>query len=292
MSKKQHEEKPAEEIKTPVPAVIEQPQGSVPTVIPGLDLDDLAADQGGGAQNITATDLSTPIISILQSNSPQCKRSDGKYIDGAQEGMLYNNVTGEIYDGEEGITVIPCFFEKIYIEWKPNRGGLVAIHPVTTPLREQVKMVKNSEGKEIPTLPNGNNLTETNQHYVLLLRDGQAPEGAVISMASSQLKSSRLWNTLIKKVQLQVKKGNFFTPASYYMQYKLTTKVRTKDQNSWFVWSVESAGPVPRKALYDAGKALEKAIVGGTVKVKIDDSANEGHASAESGADLETPIPF
>ena len=296
MSKKQHKEKPAEEVKTNVPAIAPQATTAVQSYVPGLDLDDLAADQGAGAQNITATDLSTPIISILQSNSPQCKRSDGKYIDGAKEGELYNNVTNEVYNGDEGLTVIPAFFEKVFIEWKPNRGGLVAVHPVTTPLRDQVKMteVTQNDGnkKLVPMLPNGNTLTETNQHYVLLLREGQAPEGAVISMASSQLKSSRLWNTLVKKVQLQDSKGNFFTPASYYMQYKLTTKARTKDQYSWFVWSIEPAGPVPNKALYDAGKALEKAIIGGTVKVKLDDTAEEGHATVTEASGSETEIPF
>ena len=273
-------------------SVAVQKPGSVPTAIAGLDLDDLAADQGGGVSNVTATDLSTPIISVLQANSPQCKRSDGKYIEGAKEGDLYNNVTNEVYSGEDGLTIIPCYFEKVFVEWKPNRGGLAGVHPVNTSLREQVKMVKNAEGKDVPTLPNGNNLIETNQHYVLIVRPNEAPEGAVISMASSQLRSSRLLNTLIKKVQLQDSKGNFFTPASYYMQYKLTTQAKTKDQYSWFVWAVESAGPVQSKAYYDAGKALEKAVAGGKIKVKIDESAHDGGSPEGQGSDVETPIPF
>jgi hypothetical protein len=146
--------------------------------------------------------------------------------------------------------------------------------------------------KLVPLLPNGNNLVETNQHYCLILREGQAPEGAVISMTSSQLRSSRLWNTLVKKVQLQDKNGNYFTPASYYMTYKLTTVSKTNDKYSWFVYSVEPAGPVPSKALYDAGKALEKAVAGGTVKVKLDEMPDSHVATDSSEAPLDTEIPF
>ena len=245
---------------------VQQP-GSL--VIPaGLDLNLLAQDQGAGTQGVRATDLATPIICILQSNSPQCKKSDGKFIKGAAEGMLLNNVTNELFDGEKGIEVIPCFFEKVFIEWKPNRGGFVAIHGVDTPLRDQVKMVANSEGKETPTLPSGNNLIETNQHYVLLVLNDGVLEPAVIAMSSSALKSSRLWNTLVKRVMLNDGKGSMFNPASYYMRYKLSTKARTKDQYSWFGWAVEPVGPVTTKVQYDAGKALEQAVSSGTVRVK------------------------
>ena len=293
MSKEKHN-KQAEE-KTQV-AVSSPQNNTAVSTIQGLALDDLAMDQGSGMQNVAATDLSTPMIILLQANSPQCKRSDGKYVDGAKEGDLYNNVTNEVYSGDEGLTVIPCYFEKVFIEWKPKRGGLVAIHPATTPLREQVQMkeITDESGnkKLVPMLPSGNSLIETNQHYVLIIRDGQAPEGAVIPMSSSQLKSSRMWNTLVKKVQLQDSKGTFFTPASYYTQYHLTTKARSKDQYSWFVWSIEPAGPVPSKALYDAGKALEKAIVGGTIKVKVDNAAEETEASVSEASGGESEIPF
>lgn len=258
----------------------------------GFDMSSLQADAGAGSSNISAEDMQTPIISILQANSPQCKKSDGKYIQGASEGMLYNNVTNEIYDGDEGITVVPCFFEKVYIEWKPNRGGLVAIHDAKTPLKDQVTMVANSEGKETPTLKNGNQLIETNQHYVLLLKDDGSFEPAVLALSSSALKSSRQWNTLIKRVMLQGPNGPF-NPASYYSQYKLTTTARQSDQYSWFGWAIENLGPVPDMNIYNAGKALEQAVNAGTVRVKQEEVEN-GPATANKAqaADLDDDIPF
>lgn len=252
----------------------------------GLDLETLQTDAGAGSQNVQASDMQTPIISILQANSPQCKKSDGKYIKGAEEGMLYNNVTQEIYNGEEGIVIVPCFFEKVYIEWQPNRGGFVAIHGASTPLKDQTKLIPNSDGKEIPTLENGNQLVETNQHYVLVVGADGTFEPAVIAMSSSALKASRQLNTLIKRVMIPGKNGPF-NPASYYNHFKLSTAARTNDKHSWSSWKIENLGPVPSNDLYLAGKSLEQAVNAGQVRVKQEQMGDGAVAAA-----VEDEIPY
>ena len=35
--------------------------------------------------------------------------------------MIYNSVTGDLYDGDKGIDVIPAFYKLEYLEWK-DRG--------------------------------------------------------------------------------------------------------------------------------------------------------------------------
>lgn len=287
MSKQAHKEKSTE--------VSVTADSKALTAQASLSMDDLAADAGSGLQNVTATDLAMPIIRLLQSNSKQCKRSEGVYIPGAVEGMMLNNVSNELYDSKEGIRVIPAYWEKVYIEWKPDRGGLAGIHPVNTPLKDQVTMKADKEGKLIPTLPNGNSLSETNQHYCLIIKDNGSFEPAVISMASSQLKPSRIWNSLMKKIVLQMSNGQHFTPASYYMTYKLTTMPVTKDNNSWYVFKVETAGETPTKELYQAAKAFEKAVSSGKVQVKHDDGIEVEHeapADPASTNDADDNIPF
>jgi hypothetical protein len=143
-------------------------------------------------------------------------------------------------------------------------------------------MIKNAEGKDVPTLLNGNSLTETNQHYVLILHDDGSFEPAVIPMVSSNLRGSKTWNTLIKKVMLTKSDGTAFNPASYYCQYKLTSKGRQKDAYSWYVWNVEQAGPVPSKTIYDAAKALEKSIAANQINIKYDDEVEASGAKDEA----------
>ena len=290
---KSHPAKKDEEVKNEIAL-----QATTSTTVATVLTDDLAADAGAGLQNVTSTDLATPMLVILQSNNPQVKRSDGKYIPGAVEGMIYNNVAGAVSDGEQGLIVVPCFFEKTFVEWKANRGGFVASHGADTPLREQVRLVNNAEGKPVPTLPNGNNLIETNMHYVLVMHENGSFEPAVIPMASSQLKSSRVWNSLMSKVKLQKSDGTLFTPASFYTKYKLSTKARSKDAFSWYVWSMEPAGTTrtldKSSTIYEAGKAFERAVSAGKVQVKHDDAVQPESSAAlnEPGSTEDDGIPF
>lgn len=265
-------------------AIVVTPKNAL---VSNLDMSALEQDAGKGSQNVTNDDIQTPIISILQANSPQCKKSDGKYIKGASEGMLYNNVTNEVYDGEAGIVIVPCFFEKVYIEWKPNRGGFVEIHGADTPLKDQIKWVQSPEGKEVPTLPNGNNLIETNQHYVLILKEDGSFEAAVLAMSSSALSASRKLNTLMGHQKKQKADGSFFKPATYASQYRLYTSARQNDQYSWFGWQVESLGDVPDMNIYYAGRALEEEVNAGTVRVK-QEQVDGGPINAKA----EDSIPF
>lgn len=301
MSKSNHKEaedkKPGQQVAPVKPA-------GLPANL-GMTADDLLRDAGRGQQNVGAKDLATPIIYILQSNSPQVKRGD-KQIDGAKEGMLFNNVSNEVYDVEEApLVVVPCFFEKVYIEWKPNRGGFVGVHAADTPLKDQVKMIVNTDGKEIPTLNNGNTLQETNQHYVLILQANGEFEPAVLAMPSTALKSSRQWNSLINKLVINDSTGQPFHPASYYMRYAITTKLRTKGENSWFTWSIDYLRdpaskerlPVDSRQIYDAAKGFEQAIAAGSVRVKqeeVDESEPQGQAGvgAKPTGGTEGDIPL
>ena len=95
---------------------------------------DISADlivkaAGRGLENVSNDDITIPRLAIVQSGSPQRKKKDEKYIEGAEEGHIFNTVTNQLYD-VEGITVIPCGYRKSYVEWVPREsgGGLVAVH--------------------------------------------------------------------------------------------------------------------------------------------------------------------
>ena len=62
-----------------------------------LDDDDLLSE-GTGLESVGTEDYALPFLRIIQSGSPQLKKSDpNKYIDGAEEGMLFNTLTNEYY---------------------------------------------------------------------------------------------------------------------------------------------------------------------------------------------------
>ena len=74
-----------------------------------LAVSNLEADANMGMGNITQEDLALPFLKILGQLSPEVNKRDGKYVEGATPGMIYNTVTGDLFDGEKGIQVIPCY---------------------------------------------------------------------------------------------------------------------------------------------------------------------------------------
>ena len=66
--------------------------------LPAMMAESFAADAGSGFENADKDSYAIPFIKLLQSMSPQCKKSNGAYIQGAEEGMLFNTVTEEAHE--------------------------------------------------------------------------------------------------------------------------------------------------------------------------------------------------
>lgn len=219
---------------------------------------------GKGSENVRGDDLSLPFLSILQSNSPQCKKSDPAYIKGAEEGFLLNALEGEVYDPKETeIYVVPAYFEKVLIEWRPREegGGFVRVYGRDDAiLREAERDDKNKD-----RLPNGNILALTAQHYCLLVKPNGDITHAVIAMSSTQLKKSRKWLSVIRTIIKKRPDGSTYNPPMFAHKYRVTTVAESNDQGSWMGWNFELAGLVT-KGQFNAGLGLYQAVEGGRVR--------------------------
>ena len=222
------------------------------------------ADANAGSQNISQEDLALPFLKVLGQLSPEINTRDAKYIKGTQPGMILNTVTGEYYDGEKGIQVLPVFYKRQYIEWQDrgeSMGAPVAIHEVNSDLLSKVTRDKSNKDR----LPNGNYLENTASHFVLML--GENPCTALITMKATQLKTSRKWNTMMMGIKLQGKNG-LFTPPTYSHVYKLTTVQQSNDKGTWFGWDVSKVGPIKERAMYDQARSFSQNISKGNVQAK------------------------
>ena len=222
------------------------------------------ADANAGSQNISQEDLALPFLKVLGQLSPEINTRDAKYIKGAQPGMILNTVTGEYYDGEKGIQVLPVFYKRQYIEWQDrgeSMGAPVAIHEVNSDLLSKVTRDKSNKDR----LPNGNYLENTASHFVVLL--GKTPTTALISMKATQLKVSRKWNSIMMGIKMQGKNG-LFTPPTYSHIYKLKTVQMSNDKGTWFGWDVSKVGPIEDKSVYGIAKNFAERISKGEIKAK------------------------
>jgi hypothetical protein len=68
-----------------------------------LAISNFEADANKGMGNLTQDDLALPFLKILGQLSPEVNKRDGKYVEGAQPGMIFNSVTGDLFDGERGV---------------------------------------------------------------------------------------------------------------------------------------------------------------------------------------------
>ena len=221
-------------------------------------------DMGKGLGTISQQDLALPFLKILAQLSPEVNKRDGKYVEGAEAGMIYNSVTGELYNGVEGINVIPCFYKLEYLEWKDRGEGLgapVMVHDSSSDIMSTTKPDANYKDR----LPNGNYIDKTASHFVIIL--GDSPQTALISMKSTQLKISRKWNTMMSGIKLKGKNG-LYTPASFSHIYKLKTTQLSNDKGTWFGWEVSKVGPITDAATYQQAKSFSESISKGAVNAK------------------------
>ena len=220
-------------------------------------------------------DFALPFLRLLTNTSPEVGA-----IDGALPGMIYNSVTGALYDGKKGIEVIPCVYVRQYIEWAPRGSGSgapIAIHPATSDI---LSRTHREPGESKDFLDNGNYVENTANHYVMVLENG-VPNPALIVMKSTQLKKSRKWNSMMMSVKVPGKNG-LFTPPMYSQVYRLTSVSESNDKGKWYGWEIERVGALEDMGVYQMAKDFASSIKAGEVNVK--------HQSEGSNPAQDTPF--
>ena len=222
-------------------------------------------DAAKGLGNIGQQDLALPFLKILGQLSPEVNKRDGKHVEGSEPGMIFNSVSGDLYDGVKGIDVVPCFYRLEYIEWRDRGEGLGApinIYDSSSDILSKTTPDANYKDR----LPNGNYVEKTASHFVIILEDVLSST-ALISMKSTQLKISRKWNSMMSGMKMRGKNG-LFTTASFSHIYKLKTTQLTNDKGTWFGWEVSKKGPLTSSTLYTQAKAFSESIAKGSVRAK------------------------
>ena len=223
--------------------VVKKQSGQVATL-------DFVKDSGMGLENIDKEDLALPFLKLLQAGSFETKKKHAKYVEGAEPGMFYNTVTKKLYDGEKGIEVIPVYYKMSYPEWAPfEKAEGRPIHPDRGPeVMSQTK--QDSRNKDL--LPNGNEIIKTANHFVVVL--GDRPEKALMTMKTTQLKTSRQWNSLIEnEFETDPSTGKSVPAPRFSRIYKLTS-VENSGSFTWHGYSVNLLRKVDNTSLYQMAR--------------------------------------
>ena len=217
-------------------------------------------DAGSGLENIGAEDVTIPRLKILQALSPEVNKHDGKYVDGAASGDIINTVSSTLYNDDNPLVVLPVAYKRLFLEWTPREsgGGLVAQHEDPEILS---KTTKNDMYQDV--LENGNYIQTSATHFVLVINKDGGYDTAMISMAGTQLKRSRTWNSMMASVKM--KQGDkVFTPPSFSHKYTLSCVQESNDRGTWFGWGINASGVVTKDemAYYEAAKTFAEQVGG------------------------------
>jgi hypothetical protein len=234
-----------------------------------------------GFEQATSDDFAIPLLRILDTKSPQVNKRDDAYVKGAEPGDIYNSVMDDVYKGESGMFVIPCYYSRRYVEWVPrdSGGGYVGSYEADDPI---VKTAVRDPDTNKDKLPNGNELANTAQFYVVILNvhdDDYSTERAMIPMSSTQLIKSRKWMSQMQAKTAKNKKGGLYVLPIMSQVYKLTTVPEKNAKGDWFGWVINHERGLDLKVnedkeLFNYCFSFHKSVAAGEIKVK-DQSTND-----------------
>lgn len=250
------------------------------------------ADAGQGMEGATAESFAIPFLMVLQSNSPQVDEASGVAIEGARAGMFYENVTGRMWSGkpDAGVSFVPCAYRRVFLRWGPRGGENAGFKGELSPeevaeLRAAGKIVEldgrlyfPEEDGSIRRGKDGSVLcdrvSDTRNHYILLLDEEGGWTQALLSLTSTQIKKSKTLMAALASVKIDGPAGKF-SPPTFANIVRASTIPESNDKGNWFGIRMEIAARVDREDVYKAAKAFRDSVVKGQVTVKYEDPAGE-----------------
>ena len=144
------------------------------------------ADAGMGMENMGQEDLALPFLKILSGLDPLLDTHET-----ARKGDIYNTVTGHVYTGKDGIKVIPCAYQRRFIQWAPRGVGSGAPQAIFAPG---------------DTIPKTERSSEDNKEYVVG-GEGEYIEETVRTEAVGQMASQRTSYPEVRYALLDIQRG-------------------------------------------------------------------------------------
>ncbi len=246
---------------------------------------------GVGFSEVSTEDLAIPFIRILAQLSPEVNKRDGKYVQGAEAGMLFNTVLGKAWDGEKGIVVVPCHYSKRFLEWRPRQSGGGFVGSYTPEEAARLRTTRNDRNEDI--LPNGNLLTTTAQFFVLFLHE-EGVQPSLLAMSSTQLKKARKWLTQMQAMTAKGKNGASYTLPMFSHAYRIRTVAESNDKGDWFGYDISKERALNMEDPEDNDLVQQAVRFAQSVKagdVKVTHEEGEGFTPASTDLDSDN-VPF
>lgn len=221
---------------------------------------------GSGFEGTSGSTFKTPFLKVLQALSPELKKSDPKFIPGAQQGQFCNSASQEIFDT---IDVIVLKVEHSLVVWKPNRGGFVGRIPKT----KEDTVVARREGVQ-KWDADGNEVMDTIEFFCMNAND--PADIFIVPMSTASFKHGRSFATRLRMLKANGKPVN----VSWAGVWRLATTEEKNDQGSWY-----TIGATPEFLRFITKDERDNFVVPAMEMIKTAETdytnMDAGHAKAE-----------
>jgi len=239
----------------------------------------LESDAGAG-NDVSIGAMSIPYLSVCQAMSKARDEDAPEYLEGLKEGMIYNNVTGDMWSRDGDLYVIPVVVKEGYTMFN-EKDDIIGYMDNKDP-----RLADASQDGMDKVLPDGTRLGVTHQHYVLTLDSDYAITGfGLMSMRSTQLKPSKEWNSIknFRRETATLPNGKVIKLPAYAHVYQVKTMKRSNDDGTWSVFKFNHAGvldivgnPDHRGVLAEAGDMYKMLKDQAVVPNAVDDPSSVG----------------
>ena len=187
------------------------------------ELEQLTEQDSGMGVSDQFADMLTPIVSVLQTNSPQCDVRGADYVDNAEPGMFW--LRGSDPPIRESLDVICCGMLHTFTEWLPARQGYVGRH-ADLPDDVQITTDSSSGRRSYVRTGNKNVLEDTRELYLAI-------DGTLHMLPATSTKHTfvRALETFFNQ-QRNPKTGSVLP--SFAHRLRLTTVPRSNAKGRWF----------------------------------------------------------
>ena len=244
--------------------IVEKEEGHV------VEFDASIFEEDAMQEKLGQDDLALPFLKVLSRQDPTLDD-----LPDAKPGDIYNTVTQQVYNGADGVSVVPCAYERSFMEWVPRVQGTGAPVNIYTPDQERPETARDPDTNRDQVVGGDSYIEETHQHYVLVVEDDGSFSTALLAMKSTQLKKSRKWNSMIASRTMSGQNGPF-TPPRYSHVYHLKTVAEENSKGSWHGWDISLDSQVSETYLYTASKAFSETVTAGDVGVRHTTEAGDG----------------
>lgn len=173
-----------------------------------------------GFEKTSAETFKTPFLKILQALSPELKKTDSKFVPGAEQGDFCNSATQEIY---KELEVVILKVEHVLVAWKPSRGGFVGRYSKE---REE-EIVSSKEGVK-KWDKEGNLVIDTIEFYCMNAKNPM--DIFIFPLSTASLKYAKSFATRLRMLTADGKPVN----VSWAGVWKISTMEDHNELGSWY----------------------------------------------------------